>query len=1008
MREGPELRVVRVEMDAVRRCVIPKLSYETGTGQTMVRMSGREDNGAKVNVLVSGCPSYFYVDEQYADRYKGVPEVVSVMPGPKNVSGGKTVRIQTRFPYDVAKIRGLVPESHEADIVFVNRVRADHQLSYVSIPDGDGPFHISQVKAIPPFPATFRVIDFDIETDGADIGELDPEHPTGHVEAISFYDSGRNRYGIVYHGPEVPVEDVLKHVPRPLGAPLTLYSLSGEHDVLGAFGELLGKVQPDLVSAFNGYSFDDPYLAGRAKECMANDPENEDLQLLYDCFDEDRARAHGRFARMDTRQTFIKQEMRTKDTSLESVATELLGYGKVSRPSTIAELQKTNPALWLAYSVFDTHLTRMIREKREMVGYVTKIAFLAAVEVQDILHNSRIVDGTLLQEARNNECHQPEIVLPSKGEKPPKEETARAALVFDPVGGIHEAVPSVDLAQTYPCIMRTLNISPETFVPNPIPGETNDVHGIGSFRKVPEGLIPRALRRMMTLRYAAKARVASLAPGSPEAKDAETLSQSTKYILNCLPPDTMIATSSGPKRIVDVVPGDSVFSYTEEGPSVRKVLGIQATGTKPVYKMRTKLRTIRASGNHPFLTAIYHRGKDGCGERFYRLEWKPLESMKRGDLIVVSNNIPSLIESIPSGFELQAIRSIVPDGEEETYDIEVEGSHNFIADGVVVHNSYTGVTKEKHWRLRNKAVFESVTAPGRLLLQHNRDCIEDPAWFSSNVESGCSARVIHGHTDSCRFVIYDDHGQVTDFDRVVAIAKKTKAALNSTYPEFMKRFNVTGEQFISVDLEGVFDVLVLPKLKGGDAAAKTRYYGTWAWLNGKDMRSLPFEARKKIMGLEIKRFNNSPITKEVQTKGVELVCAHRAQEFGPYYEAIKTAVMAGRRDEDLLIPTRVGKETAKGPNVRAMENASNILGMRLTGDSTWRWAYTRRISVNGREYADLHEFAIPYSSSLKEMVDRGVVLEIDRPAMFKKCVEDVVESVIPDFKGSESAMGEEW
>lgn len=38
-------------------------------------------------------------------------------------------------------------------------------------------------------------------------------------------------------------------------------------------------------------------------------------------------------------------------------------------------------------------------------------------------------------------------------------------------------------------------------------------------------------------------------------------------------------------------------------------------------------------------------------------------------------------------FKLSRIRSIKPDGREKVYDLEVEGTHSFIADGVVVHNS---------------------------------------------------------------------------------------------------------------------------------------------------------------------------------------------------------------------------------------------------------------------------------------------------------------------------------
>lgn len=44
-------------------------------------------------------------------------------------------------------------------------------------------------------------------------------------------------------------------------------------------------------------------------------------------------------------------------------------------------------------------------------------------------------------------------------------------------------------------------------------------------------------------------------------------------------------------------------------------------------------------------------------------------------------------EHIPDGLVYERVRSIYPESETETYDLKIEGSHNFFADGVLVHNS---------------------------------------------------------------------------------------------------------------------------------------------------------------------------------------------------------------------------------------------------------------------------------------------------------------------------------
>jgi replicative DNA helicase len=89
-----------------------------------------------------------------------------------------------------------------------------------------------------------------------------------------------------------------------------------------------------------------------------------------------------------------------------------------------------------------------------------------------------------------------------------------------------------------------------------------------------------------------------------------------------------------------------------------------SSGIKPLFKLKTtKGRAIRATANHPF----YKEGK-----------WTPLEQLKEGDKIAVYT---------PWGLDWESIASIAPDGVEEVFDATVEGAHNFVANGFVVHNS---------------------------------------------------------------------------------------------------------------------------------------------------------------------------------------------------------------------------------------------------------------------------------------------------------------------------------
>ena len=99
----------------------------------------------------------------------------------------------------------------------------------------------------------------------------------------------------------------------------------------------------------------------------------------------------------------------------------------------------------------------------------------------------------------------------------------------------------------------------------------------------------------------------------------------------------------------------------------RRVLAAKPSGVKPVFKLRTALgREITATANHPFLTMS---GFTKLGE------------LKVGDAVATARST-DLVATY------EQITSIEPAGEAETYDLSIEGNHNFLANDFVVHNSH--------------------------------------------------------------------------------------------------------------------------------------------------------------------------------------------------------------------------------------------------------------------------------------------------------------------------------
>ncbi len=172
--------------------------------------------------------------------------------------------------------------------------------------------------------------------------------------------------------------------------------------------------------------------------------------------------------------------------------------------------------------------------------------------------------------------------------------------------------------------------------------------------------------------------------------------------MNCLSTSSLIMTKDGLKRITEIKEGDEIYAFDQETYQLvlKRCSGVFDNGTKDVYELTTLHHSIKATANHPFLVLERNgRGKEN------NLVWKTISEMKTGDEEVVvlknSNGKKSLKHSDQyryqnflidnKSFEMEKVRDLKLIGQEPTLDLRVEGEHNFIADGIVVHN--TGIQR---------------------------------------------------------------------------------------------------------------------------------------------------------------------------------------------------------------------------------------------------------------------------------------------------------------------------
>jgi replicative DNA helicase len=194
----------------------------------------------------------------------------------------------------------------------------------------------------------------------------------------------------------------------------------------------------------------------------------------------------------------------------------------------------------------------------------------------------------------------------------------------------------------------------------------------------------------------------------------------------CLAGETLIyLPDEGISRRIDQLVGKSGFNVLALNPETwklepRPVARAFSTGRKPVYRLRTQLgRSVRATANHQFLTIEGWRrldellpgmqlalprslpgpaiptmskterqfqaapGMSYCGATLY----KSTMSRERAARVAHVVRSEALTRLAVSDVYWDEVVAIEPDGEEEVYDLTVDGLHNFVANTIVVHNS---------------------------------------------------------------------------------------------------------------------------------------------------------------------------------------------------------------------------------------------------------------------------------------------------------------------------------
>lgn len=107
----------------------------------------------------------------------------------------------------------------------------------------------------------------------------------------------------------------------------------------------------------------------------------------------------------------------------------------------------------------------------------------------------------------------------------------------------------------------------------------------------------------------------------------------------------------------------------------RAVVAVKASGKKSVWRLKTALgHSIVATAEHPFLTP------DG---------WRHLGKLRADDHVAAARELVEPLQLVGSQICWDRVVEIEAAGRRDTFDLQIEQNHNFLANNFVVHNSHS-------------------------------------------------------------------------------------------------------------------------------------------------------------------------------------------------------------------------------------------------------------------------------------------------------------------------------
>ncbi len=313
------------------------------------------------------------------------------------------------------------------------------------------------------------IVSCDIETEYAENQIPQASDPRHRITCICFSDNSNNAFALVLEREEVDKGQEIDNDSQTIN----IIRFKNEAELLKKAFEILD--QYPVCVTFNGDNFDFPYLNERARELKVNNFS----PVIWNRRNRECTLRNG--IHLDLYRFFQNVAIRTyafgnkyQETTLDAIASALLGVGKVKLQKEIADLTE-----WelIHYCARDAKITRdlLLFDNNTPLKLIFMLSRITRTPIDDLTRTavSNWVQSLFYSEHRrreylipNSEDIQKEKSQFRSSESIIKGKKYKGATVIDPIPGVHFNVTVLDFASLYPSIISAFNLSYETILCN--------------------------------------------------------------------------------------------------------------------------------------------------------------------------------------------------------------------------------------------------------------------------------------------------------------------------------------------------------------------------------------------------------------------------------------------------------------------------------------------------------------------------------------------------------------